>query len=122
MPSITHFEIPADDPERALTFYKELFDWTIEKVPGPTDYWLIQSKDDDEPTVNGGLTKRETLQQGILTYFGVPSATEYAARVKELGGTVLKTETTVPGYGIFVICKDPEGNILALWETDKDAA
>jgi hypothetical protein len=122
MPAITHFDIPVDDPERALKFYKELFDWKIEKVPGPTDYWLIQSKEDDDPAINGGLTKRETPQQGILTYFGVSSATEFAAKVKELGGTVLKAETPVPGYGYLVICKDPEENVFALWESDKDAA
>jgi predicted enzyme related to lactoylglutathione lyase len=122
MPAITHFDIPVDDPERALKFYKELFDWKIVKVPGPTDYWLIQSKEDDDPAINGGLTKRETPQQGILTYFGVSSATESAAKVKELGGTVLKAETLVPGYGYLVICKDPEENVFALWESDKDAA
>jgi predicted enzyme related to lactoylglutathione lyase len=122
MPAITHFDIPVDDPERALKFYKELFDWRIEKVPGPTDYWLIQSAEDDDPAINGGLTRREDPQQGILTYFSVSSATEFAAKVNELGGTVLKSATTVPGYGHFVICQDPEGNIFALWESDKDAA
>jgi predicted enzyme related to lactoylglutathione lyase len=122
MPLITHFDIPVDDPERALEFYQELFDWKIEKVPGPTEYWLIQSKKDDEPSINGGLTKRQDPQQGILTYFGVPSATEYAAKVKELGGKVLMAATPVPGYGYFVICKDSEDNVFALWESDKDVA
>jgi len=37
MPSIVHFEIPADDIERAQKFYTELFGWQIEKA-GPMDY------------------------------------------------------------------------------------
>ena len=31
MPTICHFEIPADDIPRAQKFYSELFDWKIEK-------------------------------------------------------------------------------------------
>ncbi len=43
MPNIVHFEIPADDVERARKFYGELFGWKIEKFTGPTpiDYWSI---------------------------------------------------------------------------------
>ena len=32
IPSIVHFEIPADDVERARKFYSTLFDWKIEKM------------------------------------------------------------------------------------------
>jgi uncharacterized protein len=46
MPTIVHFEIPADDIERAKKFYGNLFRWKIEKFPGQTgredmEYWLI---------------------------------------------------------------------------------
>ena len=34
MPSIVHFEIPADDIERAKKFYSNLFGWKIEGMPG----------------------------------------------------------------------------------------
>ena len=29
--TIVHFEIPADHPERATKFYRELFGWEIQK-------------------------------------------------------------------------------------------
>jgi predicted enzyme related to lactoylglutathione lyase len=32
IPSIVHFEIPADDVERARGFYSTLFGWRIEKI------------------------------------------------------------------------------------------
>ena len=35
MPRVVHFEIPAENPERAAKFYKEVFDWKIEKWQGP---------------------------------------------------------------------------------------
>jgi predicted enzyme related to lactoylglutathione lyase len=37
IPSIVHFEIPADDVERARKFYSTLFGWKIEKIEtGPS--------------------------------------------------------------------------------------
>jgi len=38
---IVHFEIPADDPQRAAAFYKKAFGWKIEKWPGPMEYWMV---------------------------------------------------------------------------------
>ena len=35
MPRISWFDIPADDPERAQKFYKEVFDWSFDKWDGP---------------------------------------------------------------------------------------
>ena len=52
MPTIVHFEIPADDVERSRKFYSDLFGWKIEKFPGQTggsedmEYWLITTTDD----------------------------------------------------------------------------
>ena len=46
MPTIVHFDIPADDMNRAKKFYKELFDWKIESVPGPMEYNNITTKDE----------------------------------------------------------------------------
>jgi uncharacterized protein len=48
-PSIVWFEIPADNVERAQTFYRKLFGWKINKFPGPTvkPYWLIDTGADD---------------------------------------------------------------------------
>jgi predicted enzyme related to lactoylglutathione lyase len=31
MPTIVHFELPADDVERAKKFYSDLFGWKMEK-------------------------------------------------------------------------------------------
>ena len=32
--TIVHFEIPADDPERAARFYRELFGWNVDRFEG----------------------------------------------------------------------------------------
>ena len=43
MPRPVHFEISADDPERALHFYQAVFGWKSQKWDGPQDYWLIST-------------------------------------------------------------------------------
>ena len=35
MSSVTHFEISANDPEKAVEFYKQVFGWEINK-------WRVQ--------------------------------------------------------------------------------
>ena len=37
MPTMQHFEMPANDVERAIKFYKEVFDWTMQKLSNLED-------------------------------------------------------------------------------------
>lgn len=49
MPTIVHFDIPADDVERAKKFYSDLFGWKIEKWSksgtGDMEYWMVVTTD-----------------------------------------------------------------------------
>ena len=44
MPTIVHFDIATDDPQRVMKFYESLFDWKMESPPGMTDYYLIETE------------------------------------------------------------------------------
>ena len=60
MSRVVHFEIQADDVERAKAFYAAAFDWAFEdygQFTGST-YWGILTGPDDEPGINGGLLQR----------------------------------------------------------------
>jgi uncharacterized protein len=121
MSSIVWFEIPADDVERAKSFYGALFGWKIEKFPGPMEYWHIDTGG-GEDTPDGGLLKRQNpQQQGITSYISVASVDESAAKVEKLGGKICMPKTAVPEMGYFVICRDPENNTFALWESSETA-
>jgi len=121
MSSIVWFEIPADDVERAKSFYGELFGWKIEKFPSPMEYWHIDTGGSDDAP-DGGLLKRHQAQpQGITNYIGVTSVDESAAKVEKLGGKICLPKTAVPQMGYFAICQDSENNVFALWERNGDA-
>ncbi len=123
MPTIVHFDLPADDLERAKEFYEKLFDWKFNKVQTPAPYYLIETKDrEGNPGVGGGMGKRGLPGQRISNYFDVRSVDEYVAKVKKFGGNIIMPRTAVAGWGYLAICVDTEDNIFGLWEENKNAS
>lgn len=120
MPRVVHFEIPADDPERAAAFYSQAFDWEVEKWEGPMDYWLLMTGDEDEPGINGAITSRENMPTTVNT-IEVPSIDDAISNVESAGGTVLAPRTSVRGVGYVAYCADTEGNAFGLMEVDENA-
>lgn len=122
MPTIVHFDVPADDVERARTFYAELFEWKFFAPPGFPDFFLIETADEaGRPSLGGGLGKRGSPDQRIMNYIGVPSIEEYAEKIRLLGGRVLVSKMIVPGFGYMAVCADTEGNRFGLWQEDQSA-
>jgi predicted enzyme related to lactoylglutathione lyase len=135
LPTIVHFEIPANDIERAKKFYNDLFGWKIEKWPGtddsqltsaatgqPMEYWLITTTDDKgNKALGGGMMKRQMPEHKVTNYIGVKSVDEYKSKVEKLGGKVLAPKHTVPGMGYFALCLDTENNPFAIWESNESA-
>ena len=120
MPTVVHFEIPADDLARAKKFYEDMFDWKIESTlvgDSSLEYLMISTTDGEgKEGVGGGMMARQSPQHAATNYIGVPSVDEYAAKVESLGGRVVMGKTLVPEHGYFACCLDPEGNAFGLWE------
>jgi predicted enzyme related to lactoylglutathione lyase len=135
MPTIVHFEIPADDIERSKKFYTDLFGWKIEKLSvtddsrltsvataQPIEYWIITTTDDKgNKALGGGIMKRQMSEHRVTNYIGVKSVDEYSSKVEKLGGKVIAPKHAVPGMGYFVLCSDTENNAFAIWETNEKA-
>lgn len=111
--AVVHFEIVGDDPEALAQFYTELLGWKIEKMPGFTDYWAIDTGGEGPM---GGMMKREAPQQTGLNYVAVEDVEEYAAKAVELGGQMVMGKTEVQGMGWFCVIIDPQGNPFGIWQ------
>jgi predicted enzyme related to lactoylglutathione lyase len=120
MPRVVHFEIPADDPARAVKFYEEVFAWEISKWDAPVDYWLITTGEEGEPGIDGAITPREEVQSTTNT-ISVPNVDEFAQKVRDAGGQVVTERMTIPGFGYFHYCLDTEGNLFGIMQSDPDA-
>ncbi len=123
MGGVVHFEIPADDQERARKFYQEVLGWRIDPVPR-MDYNMVVTTTTDEsgrPTepgaINGGMVAREPdLKTPVITV-DVPDINATLATVESLGGAVIRPRETIPGMGSYAYFKDTEGNVMGLWES-----
>lgn len=77
MDSIVHFEIPFDEKERAMKFYKEVFQWEIQDMP-EMNYVITRTTEVDEKfmpkksgAINGGMFKREDVNYPQTKVWGV---------------------------------------------------
>ena len=123
MPRVNHFGIPADDPQRALKFYHQVFGWEFQlgweyDTPGGREqYWNVVTGSGDESGINGGLTRREFPGQPIGVGIQVPSVDEYTSRVEKHGGKVIVGRQQLPKVGWFALCQDSEGNTFVIFQS-----
>ena len=128
MPRVVHFEIHAQDPDRAMRFYKELLGWQFARFDGPQDYWLIKTGGDAAPGIDGGLMRRRggpPVEGAAINAFGctvdTPNLDDTARRVPELGGHIVMPKIAVPGVGWLAYAKDTEGNVFGFIQVDATA-
>lgn len=124
MPTVQHFEIPANDVERAIKFYKGVFDWSMQKLSNPEDsskdYWFFETKDENgNKGIGGGLMKRQATEHSVTNYITVPSVDDYASRIVEAGGKVIMPKTEIPDMGFIIVFLDTENNMFGLYEAIK---
>jgi len=120
MSRVIHFELPADNPERAVKFYQQVFGWKIEKWDGPQPYWLVATGEDSEPGINGGIARREDLS-AVVNTISVPSFDDYAKKITSAGGKLLTPKMPVPGVGYMAYCADTEGTKFGIMQMDPSA-
>jgi predicted enzyme related to lactoylglutathione lyase len=128
MGRVIHFEIHAENPERAVAFYEKLLAWQFQKWDGPMDYWLVSTGDQAQPGINGGLVRRHgpgpAEMQAVNSYVctaGVDQLDPLLALVPTIGGSIALPKMPVPGIGWLAYVKDTEGNLLGLMQTDPAA-
>jgi len=127
MSRVVHFEIHADDPQRAAHFYQDIFGWQINRVGGPQDYWLATTGARDEPGIDGAILKRMQPVNGdaVIAYvctIDVPSVDEYLTKITAHGGTLALPKMAVPQVGWLAYAKDSEGNVFGILQADPTAA
>lgn len=126
MGRVIHFEIHAEDPERAVGFYTSLFNWEFSKWDGPMDYWLIKTGPDGQPGINGGMVLRKGIIDGqaVIAYvctIDVANLDQLIKTVPTKGGQIVHPKMPIPGIGWLAYAKDTEGNIFGMMQADKGA-
>ena len=119
---VIHFEIPADDENRAREFYSSAFGWKISAMP-ELSYAVLMTTPTDEtgmPTVpgsiNGGMFRREGELTSPLITVDVEDIDAALEKISNLGGSTVQAKQAVADMGWAAYFRDPEGNILGLWQ------
>jgi predicted enzyme related to lactoylglutathione lyase len=119
---VVHFEVPFDDADRARAFYRDVFDWQIQSMPG-MGYHLVATGPVGEqgPTeagyIGGGMLQRQEPVTVPVITLDVPDIDTCLAEVEKHGGTRLGEKMPVGDMGFAAYFKDTEGNVMGLWQT-----
>ena len=119
---VEHFEIPADDHDRALRFYVDVFGWQLNPIPGVSYTRLLTkrvSENDLKPRpfeVNGAVVARDKERMSPVITISVTDMDATLARIQERGGKVVKGKTPFGSRGFTAYFQDTEGNVLGLWQ------
>ena len=127
MPRVVHFEIHAEQPERAIGFYSGVFGWQFPQWMD--DYWGVVTGGEGEPGIDGGLLRRRGSApefgapvNAFMCTIGVDDVEAYASTAVEHGGEIVVPRMAVSGVGYTMYCKDTEGNIFGLFQDDPTAS
>ena len=124
MPRVVHFEVYADDLDRASQFYGDVFGWSVNKWEGEGGfvYWLVNTGEEPAQGINGGLLQRPDPAAVTTVILDVPSVDDYTDKIAGSGGILLVPKFAVPGVGYAAYFKDTEGNPFGIFEDDSAAS
>jgi hypothetical protein len=113
----SHIEFPADDVERARSFYGNVFGWQFEAMDGFEGYFLYTAGPGD---LGGGIGIRgQNAPQKVRNYIGVDDVDAAVAKVEANGGSVVVPKTDI-GFGWYAAVTDTEGNELGLYRSKSE--
>jgi uncharacterized protein len=127
MPRPIHFEIQAENPERAMKFYRTLFGWEFNQWESQP-YWLIKTGEKGVPGIDGGLMPRRgpgpadmQAVNAFVCTVDVADCDATVKRVTEIGGGIALAKMPIPTVGWLAYGKDTEGNIFGFMQMDANA-
>ena len=124
---VGHFELPADNPERARKFYGSIFGWKLTTPPG-MEYTMIRTGPVDDrgmPTspgyIGGGIAKRGGHLAHPVVTIVVDDMTATEATIEQHGGKILSRKQPIGdgSMGFSGYFQDSEGNVVGLYQNPK---
>ena len=120
---IVHFEIPFEEGDRARSFYSDAFGWNLMPMP-ELDYTIVTTgpvgedgMSSESGYINGGMFQREAPLGTPVLVVDVDDIDTALEQIEKLGGSTVTARQPVGDMGWAAYFKDPEGNVMGLWET-----
>ncbi len=108
-----HIELQTRDIAKSKQFYRSMFDWTLEEIPG-MEYTIIKVGEG----TGGGMMKSPVPgnPDNWFPYILVDDVAASTKKAQGLGAKIGKDVTEIPGMGWFSVIVDPTGAAFGLWQ------
>lgn len=125
MNRVVHFEVHADDPERAIAFYVGAFDWSVQQM-GTEQYWLAHTTEGPERGIDGAIFPRRGPRPpigapivGAVITVQVDDVDSAIERCVAHGGDLALDKVAIPGVGTVAYVHDTEANVVGVFQPDR---
>lgn len=118
---VVYFEIPVKDIDRAIKFYKTVFNFDFDKETIDNNEMALFPFVEENSGISGALAKGEIYKptkNGVLIYFKTENIDETLKLATTNGGQVLYPKKD-NGLGLVAEFEDTEGNRIALYQSRK---
>ena len=125
MDPVVHFEMPYDDRERMMRFYRGVFGWELQALGAEMGNYVLATTatpstrvrhDAAAGAIGGGFFERKPDWPGQhpSVVIAVQDIRASMKKVAEAGGEVLGEPMAIPGVGDYVAFFDTEKNRVSL--------
>ncbi|MBG6130875.1 putative enzyme related to lactoylglutathione lyase [Aquimarina sp. EL_43] len=114
---VVYFEIPVTDIDRAIQFYKSVFNFTFEREIIDKNEMALFPFEEENTGISGALAKGEIYKptnDGVVIYFNTENIDKTLKIAIESGGQMLYPKTSNGDLGFVAEFEDSEGNRIAL--------
>jgi predicted enzyme related to lactoylglutathione lyase len=119
---VVHFEMPYEDAERLVAFYRSAFGWQMNPLGAEMgNYVLAQTAETDDNNmvktpgaINGGFAPKSDTYRQPNVVIAVGDIRAAMQSVTGAGGTVQGEPIEIPGIGLYVNFTDTEGNRVSM--------
>lgn len=117
--TVSWFEIPVQDMERAIAFYESVFDCKLNRQQMDQIDMAWFPWDEAGGGAGGSLVKNDEYYSpsadGVQIYFSSEDVAKEIAKVGKAGGKVLSLKKEIaPDIGFMALFMDTEGNRISL--------
>lgn len=129
MNRVIHFEIHAENVERAVEFYRSVFGWQVEdwsEYSGMPYFGVTTGE--DGPGINGAIMQRMGANMdvggpvaGAVLTLGTGDFDATAEKILAAGGTVAMEKMALPGMAWQGYFHDTENNVFGVHQPDPAA-
>src|SRR6266436_4046646 len=109
--AVVHFEIGGPDDQPLITFYRQLFGWDLQAMPGG-GYTLIDTRGGGG--INGGIGKSQTGEPWSTFYVEADDLQAVLDKAESLGAKTVMPVTDFGGAVTIAMFNDPDGLLVGL--------